>query len=49
MRIPIITFVCLAYQLLHTSPAFANESVQKILITNVHVFNGIDKERQRNG
>ncbi len=48
MRIPIITLVFLASQLLLISPAFANEPAKKILITNVHVFNGIDKERQMN-
>jgi len=48
MRITVAAIVCLASQLLPISSAAANEPVQKILIANVHVFNGIDEERLMN-
>lgn len=43
----IITLACLAAQMLLLSPAYA-DTAGSILITNVHVFNGVDDERQMN-
>jgi imidazolonepropionase-like amidohydrolase len=42
-----LTLACLAVQMLLLSPAYADKA-GSILITNVHVFNGVDDERQMN-
>ena len=48
MKIILVAIVCLTSQLMFLTSVFANESSQKILFTNVHVFNGVDEERLMN-
>ena len=48
MRILAVTFIFLAFQILQASSVSASGSAAKILITNVHVFDGIDDERRMN-
>jgi imidazolonepropionase-like amidohydrolase len=48
MKIIFVAIVCLTSQLMFLTSTLANESSQKILFTNVHVFNGVDEERLLN-
>lgn len=48
MRSTLVVILSLVSQLLLLSPVFADESAEKILVTNVHIFNGIDAERLMN-
>ena len=48
MRIIIAATVILMFQLSSLTPALSDEPGQKILLTNVHVFDGLDNDRLMN-